>query len=395
MVARRIKEFVYQKGVARGMPVSGTFELTPRCDLNCKMCYIHLSGAEQSARGRELTTEEWLSVGRQAVDAGMVYLLLTGGEPMLRKDFTTIYSEMVKMGVIVSVNTNGTLITPEILECFKKHPPETVNVTLYGASPETYAGLCGVREGYEKAFEGVRSLVGAGVRVVINTTFTACNAKDMEALVAFAKEVGAPIRTAAYTFPPVRNGHEDSGICLSSEEQGRLNARFEFLSSTETVRAAKARSLRQSLEEERVRQERLDPNAPLPERGRPTSCLAGRGLFWMAWNGEMYPCGMLSDYAVKPAHGEIDFAAMWDQTHGRTETIYLPAACMDCALRRVCPSCAAVTQSNHRDTTKLVEGMCTYTKTYIRTFLELVDNTEEGGIDTAVERGDVDPFTCL
>ncbi len=98
MADQSIKSFVYRAGAAKRMPVSGTFELTPRCNLSCRMCYIHLSGAEQSARGRELTTEEWLSVGRQAVDAGMVYLLLTGGEPMLRKDFVTIYSEMVKMG---------------------------------------------------------------------------------------------------------------------------------------------------------------------------------------------------------------------------------------------------------------------------------------------------------
>ncbi len=395
MAEKSIKDFVYRAGAAKRMPVSGTFELTPRCNLNCKMCYIHMSGDEQSARGRELTTEEWLTVGRRAVDAGMIYLLLTGGEPLLRKDFTTIYSEMVKMGVLVSVNTNGTLITPEILECFQKHPPETVNVTLYGASPETYAGLCGVRGGYEKAFEGVRSLINAGVRVIINTTFTARNAKDMGALVAFAQEVGAPIRTAAYTFPPVRNGHEDCGICLSSEEQGRLNARFEFLSSTEAVRAAKARSLRQSLEEEELRQERSDPSALLPDHGRPSSCMAGRGMFWMAWNGEMYPCGMLSDYAVKPSEGGMDFADMWRQTHTRTEAIYLPAACAECALRRVCPSCAAVTHSNHGDTAKLVEGMCTYTKTYINTFLELMDSAGEGGEATATEGGDVDPFVCL
>ena len=118
-------------------------------------------------------------------------------------------------------------------------------------------------------------------------------------------------------------------------------------------------------------------------------------MFWMAWNGEMYPCGMLSDYAVKPSEGGMDFADMWRQIHTRTEAIYLPAACMDCALRRICPSCAAVTQSNHGDTAKLVEGMCTYTKTYVNTFLELMDTAGDGGEVTAVEGGDVDPFVCL
>ena len=390
MAQPSIKQFVHTAGVRKGMPVSGTFELTPRCNLSCKMCYIHMTGEEQASRGRELTTEEWLAVGRQAVDAGMVYLLLTGGEPMLRKDFTAIYSEMVRMGVVVSVNTNGTLITPEILECFRKHPPETVNVTLYGASPETYGGLCGVRGGYEKAFAGVRALIGAGVRVIINTTFTARNAKDMEALVAFAKEVGAPIRTAAYTFPPVRNQHEDSRISLTAEEQGRLNARFEYLTSTAEQRATKAAYLRKAAEAEAVR-----IREPLPARGDSLGCMAGRGQFWMAWNGEMYPCGMLSDYAVPMNRESVNFAAMWETTHKRTQTIYLPAACTECALRRVCPSCAAVTHSNHGDTAKPVEGMCTYTKTYVNTFLELMDTMGDGGEVAAVEGGDVDPFVCL
>ncbi len=389
MAEPTIKQFVHRAGAAKRIPVSGTFELTPRCNLSCKMCYIHMSGAEQASRGRELTTEEWLSVGRQAVDAGMIYLLLTGGEPLLRPDFVTIYSEMVKKGVVVSVNTNATLVTPEIVECFKKHPPETVNVTLYGASPETYSGLCGVRGGHEKAFAGTRMLIEAGVRVIINTTFTTVNSKDMEALVRFAKEVDAPIRTAAYTFPPVRNGHEDSRICLTSEEQGRLNARFEFLTSTAEQRASKAGYLRQCLEAEQARSKDT-----LPERGRATACLAGRGLFWMAWNGEMYPCGMLSDYAVKPSRPGMDFASMWLETHTRTETIYLPPACSECALRRVCPSCAAVTRSNHGDTAMLVEGMCAYTKTYLQTFLELMEQ-DGGTAPDGVNGEDMDPFVCL
>ena len=393
MAKPTIKQFVHQAGARQRIPVSGTFELTPRCNLSCKMCYIHMSGEEQASRGRELTTEEWLEVGRRAVDAGMIYLLITGGEPLLRPDFVTIYSEMVKMGVVVSVNTNGTLITPEILDCFAKHPPETVNVTLYGASPETYGGLCGVRGGFEKAFAGVRALKEAGVRVAINTTFTTRNAGDMEALAAFAREVGVPIRTAAYTFPPVRNRHEDSRINLTAEEQGILNARFEYLTSTAEQVASKVTYLKRVLAEEEAR-----PKGDLPARGKPTACMAGRGMFWMAWNGEMYPCGMLSEYAAPLDRRTMDFKAMWEATRDRTETIYLPALCDGCALRRVCPSCAAVTHSNHGNTEVLVEDMCTYTKTYARAFLELAEAEGVGGCAEGSAPSDgeeTEPFVCL
>ena len=227
MAAPTIKQFVYRSGARKRIPVSGTFELTPRCNLSCKMCYIHMSAEEQRQRGDELTTEEWLNVAREAVKAGMIYLLLTGGEPMLRPDFTEIYRGIIQMGVVISVNTNATLVTPEIVECFKQHPPECVNVTLYGATPETYGDLCGVSNGFLRAREGIRMLREAGIRVSINTTFTRCNQGDMEALVAYAAEQGIPIRTASYTFPPVRNGHKACDVYLSPEEQGSLNAWFE------------------------------------------------------------------------------------------------------------------------------------------------------------------------
>ena len=121
MAAPTIKQFVYRRGAQKRIPVSGTFELTPRCNLSCKMCYVRMSAEEQRQRGVELTTEEWLSIAREAVKEGMIYLLLTGGEPLLRPDFTEIYRGIIQMGVVISVNTNATLVTPEIVECFKQH----------------------------------------------------------------------------------------------------------------------------------------------------------------------------------------------------------------------------------------------------------------------------------
>ena len=236
-------------------------------------------------------------------------------------------------------------------------------------------------------------LKDAGIRVIINTTFTTCNRQDMEALVAFAREIHTPIRTAAYTFPPVRNGHENGQVCLTAQEQGRLNARFDYLSSSASQRASKAAYLRGCLEKEESR-----PRIPLPEKGRPSSCLAGRGLFWLAWNGEMYPCGMLSDFAVQSRRDFLDFDEMWKKTCEQTRAVFLPAACTECALRRVCPSCAAVTHNQHGNAAELMEDMCLYTKTYVHSFLELAnaaDGSVTDGEPSLNEAQGVEPFTCL
>ena len=197
------------KAASGRIPISGTFELTPRCNLNCKMCYIRMSGDEQTRTGKELTADEWIKLGGEAVKSGMIYLLLTGGEPMLRPDFCEIYEAMIRMGVIMSVNTNGTMISPRIVSLFSKHPPEKVSISLYGASPETYAAHCGSGAAFDEAMQGIMALKKAGVYVNLNTTFTKDNISDMNAIVGFAKKEDIPIRMTGFLFPPVRRSRKD------------------------------------------------------------------------------------------------------------------------------------------------------------------------------------------
>ena len=130
--------YIHAKGAALGMPVAGNFELTGRCNFGCKMCYVHDSDGTD-----ELSTDQWIEIGRQAVEKGMVFLLLTGGEPFLRKDFKEIYSALKKLGLLISINTNGSLIDQDMFDFLSENPPLRMNISLYGCSNETYARLCG------------------------------------------------------------------------------------------------------------------------------------------------------------------------------------------------------------------------------------------------------------
>ena len=95
----QLRKYIYQKAARDRTPVSGTFELTPRCNMNCRMCYIRMSEEEMNARGREYTADEWIRMGRVCAQRGMLFLLFTGGEPFLRKDFRKIYTELKKLGL--------------------------------------------------------------------------------------------------------------------------------------------------------------------------------------------------------------------------------------------------------------------------------------------------------
>ena len=355
-----IKDYVFRKGAAKRIPVSGTFELTSRCNLSCKMCYVHMSKEEQAKIGAELTAGEWIDLGRQAVDAGMIYLLLTGGEPLLRPDFEEIYTSLIKMGLMMTINTNATLMTPRIAELFKKHRPEKVNVTLYGMSDGTYGDLCGNCGGFEKALAGIRLLKEAGVRLNLNTTFTQRNIGDMERIVAFAKENEIPIRMTGFIFPPVRNSHAADELYLSPEELGRHSAHFDRLTLTQEKIAGRKKFIRRCLQDL--------PGELEPEECTISSCMAGRGAFWVSWDGKLYPCGMLPDFA-RDVRRE-SFADAWRQTHEAAREMRVPSECTACVYQKLCPTCAAVSMSLTGATDGLPEELCRRTKAYVEAFLE-------------------------
>ena len=78
---------LFAKSAKRGIPLSGTFELTARCNLRCRMCYIHREENDGEIKTEEFSSEEWLNIAKEAQQCGMLFLLLTGGEPFIRPDF--------------------------------------------------------------------------------------------------------------------------------------------------------------------------------------------------------------------------------------------------------------------------------------------------------------------
>ena len=111
----------------------------------------------------------------------MLFLLLTGGEPLIRTDFRYLLTELKKMGLLVSVNSNGSLIDRDWLDFFRHEPPFRFNITLYGGSEETYERLCG-RPMFGRVTENIRALRQLGIGVKLNASMTPYNVADMEAM---------------------------------------------------------------------------------------------------------------------------------------------------------------------------------------------------------------------
>ena len=183
------------------IPLSGTFELPPMCNFSCRMCYIRQTAEQVRAHDRpQWTLEQWLRTAEEAREMGMLYLLITGGEPLTWPDFWPLYEALSRMGFVISVNTNGSMIDEAAAKKFAKIPPQRLNITLYGAGNDTYSRLCAASRGFDRVDRALTLLREQGVPVKLNCSLTPDNAADLETMVVYAKDRGLPfaaIPTAA------------------------------------------------------------------------------------------------------------------------------------------------------------------------------------------------------
>lgn len=162
-------------------------ELTARCNLHCRHCYINLPAGDRGAGQREMTPAEIERVGREAVELGAVWCLITGGEPLLRTDFLEIYDRLRKLGLLVSIYTNATLIGEEHLRFFRRHPPRDIEVTVYGVTKGTYERVTRVPGSFEAYRRGLDRLLASGVRVRLKAMALRSNSHELPAIAEFCR----------------------------------------------------------------------------------------------------------------------------------------------------------------------------------------------------------------
>lgn len=330
-----ISYILHEKGAQLKLPVSGTFELTAGCNFHCGMCYIH-TDCDKVGNAGELTAQQWLEIGRQARDAGMVFLLLTGGEPLARKDFPEIYEGLKSLGLVISINTNGYFLDGEIADLFRKNPPSRLNISLYGACDETYKRVCGVAA-FTKVSENIQRMKDMGISVRLNCSITPENCGDLEKMQAFIASHKLHAKATTYMYPPMRT---DGGAF--GENEGRLDAKQ---AAYYRVRRSELHYSRQEFLKRCDGLLRLIPinekkaASKSPER-EPMYCRAGKSSFWINWRGEMSACGVMCRENVSVL--EHGFSAAWDTVWKETEKIRLPLKCSACKYRHFCNICAAV-----------------------------------------------------
>ena len=349
-----LSEHLHRKASWLHLPVSGTFELSPECNFSCRMCYIRKTAREVAAHERPiLKLEDWLRIARQAREEGLLYLLLTGGEPLMWPDFWPLYEALVDMGFLVSINTNGSLIDEAAVARFRRRPPRRIHITLYGAEDSTYLSLCGVDNVFSQVEKGIRLLLDAGIMVKLNCSLTPRNAQDMERIVEYAKRQDLPLTMVTYMFPPVRRDSDMVGTNhrFTPEEAAEQQLRyFRYRCNDREYEKILRDILAGSVE-----LPGMDEGCVDPADGK-IRCRAGKASFWISWDGWMQACGMMAE--PKTSITDKSFAQAWAWVVDATDRVRTSSVCQNCSSHKICHACAAMAWTETGDCAGTPEYSC-------------------------------------
>ncbi len=342
-------------------PFLVVWNITKSCNLACKHCYedAHIKAQD------ELTTEQALKAVDDMAKAGVAYIAISGGEPLVRKDLFQVLNRIKKKEMASSIATNATLLTKETAKKLKKAGCIYVQISLDGAKPETHNKFRG-KNSFEKTIQGIKNAVREGIVVGIAATITKYNLKEVPKLIDLTEKLGADI-FMHYNFIPTGRGKEIVKLDISPKEREEL---MEFLLSQIGKRKINLLSTapqysRVCTSKSKLSLTHFDIFGQEEDFGEEIKflaefvggCGAGRLYFALEPNGDILPCVFIQKRLGNIK--EDDLVKLWN-THPDLKKLRerekFSSSCGTCEHRNICGGCRARAYNYFNDLTECDPG---------------------------------------
>lgn len=349
------------RALAKRLPLSGTFELLPFCNMNCKMCYIvheNMNGMKKQLKDINF----WDKLLDKAIEQGMLYALITGGEPFLYPNIRELLERINKKPIHLAINTNATLLNQDTVKWLQKTYPGRLNISLYGGSNETYDRLCHNPKGFDQVTRAFELLNEYHMPFKVHATMTPDNYQDFDAIISVCNQYHAPLQMVYYMFPPYR---KDQGLISN-------NARF----TPEEAAEVALRILKHRVSNPESRRMQLEANCACfdePERyslygDNTISCRGGYASFWVDWKGCVSGCGVHNAEHIDLT--KVSFENAWKEIVTCTEQTKISEKCQFCHYRCICPVCVASAYCETGSVEGTPEYLCQFSECYAKLLRE-------------------------
>ena len=324
------------------IPLSGTLELTFRCNNRCLHCYVNQPAHHEKAKEKELSSAEIHRFLDDIAHEGTLWLLLTGGEPLLRPDFKDVYLYAKKKGFLITLFTNGTLITPTLVNLLKEFPPRFVEITLYGVTEGTYEKVTQLPGSYKSCRRGIDLLLEGEIPLKLKTVVMNQNRDEFLATKRFVEGLGLEFR-----FDALLNGSLDG-----SKDMKRLRISPQQVVELDLGDPQRCQAFTRLYERTRGEE---------PDREHLFRCGAGLWSFHIDPYGQLSLCNM----ARTPSYDLRDgtFAEGWYEFFPRVreQRAVRDNPCLECRLIHVCDQCPGWSQLERTDPGMPLDYLCQIT----------------------------------
>jgi AdoMet-dependent heme synthase len=242
----------------KNLPLACTFELTKKCNLECRHCYIDKVAGTSD---HELSSSSVKSALRQLKQLGVLFLVFTGGEIFLRKDILELCAYARSLGFDLRLFTNSLLLDEKLVRELSALNLSGVEVSLYGRKT-SHEAITGLKGSFEKTLGSIGLLKKHNIRVTIKTPLMDINFKDLPWLIKKAKTLNTTLRIDP-TISPTNSGNKD--ILAHRLTQKQFKAVYEEINE-------KASHIKRT------------------EQAIDLSCSAGKNFFSISSDGTVYPC---------------------------------------------------------------------------------------------------------
>jgi MoaA/NifB/PqqE/SkfB family radical SAM enzyme len=329
------------------LPLEGSLDLTYRCNNNCRHCWLRIPpGAKE--RENELSFAEIEKIVNEARKMGCQKWSISGGEPMLRPDFPEIFDFITAKAVSYSLNTNGTLITPQIARLLTRKGSKMV--ALYGATPKIHDQVTRTPGSFEAAMQGFAYLKEAGAGFIVQLIPMRANYHQFEQMLERARQLSPHYRIGA------------PWLYLSACGSARRNAEIarQRLDPKDVI-ALDQPDL--SFEDWSADQEEQACRLDARDDRLYAQCIARRREFHIDPYGRMAWCGFVKDPALRYDLRQGSFEEGWETfipslaDRVRGGAAYLEN-CGSCDLRPDCRWCDVYGYIEHGHHGAKVEYLC-------------------------------------
>jgi radical SAM protein with 4Fe4S-binding SPASM domain len=334
---------LHERQSGQRAPLQVSIEVTRRCPLECLHCYNNLSMGDMDARHRELSKAEHFRVLDELAEMGCFWLLYTGGEIFARKDFLEIYTYAKQKGFLITLFTNGTIITEAIADYLAEWPPFAIEITLYGRTRETYEALTAIPGSYDRCLRGIKLLRERGLPLKLKTVATSINKHEVLAMRQFAEEeLGVEFKMDGQINPRIDCSQSPLAVRLAPEEVVALD-----------MNAPKGMG-----EYRRLAKRDLESPPNLAQADTVYFCGGGMNGFAINAYGEMGICviSQQETFSIR----EVGVRAVWEESllRLRNRKRTRVTKCVQCRIQSLCGMCPANGELESGDRESPVEFLC-------------------------------------